>query len=735
MKNIRILLALCLAFTALGQSSITVVTNVAGLLQLTPVPTRPVVRVLGEVTANDGLGRDMLWAPDSVLATNTWVFGGPVSTPMATGRWLNYTNSAGSGGTAIGAAGTTGTLSKFTSSTNLGNSTLTESGTNVTATGNFIVNNAFTLGASSDAILRRDAAGTISQRNAANAQESRVYGTYTDASNGRWLRLDTTTGGANVIAAEGNGTGVAANTLQLSVNTLAAADIAADGDITANYDLNAASGNVLTRIRTQAGTAPAIMLTPAATSRVDATLVRWAPGTGDFSIATRVEVPVASSASFQSLFGLYEDANNRMLLQLPGSDTLRFDAYEGGVAVTQNVIVGFSARYAGQVVDIVLTRVGTTITAFINGVQVMSGANASADFSYTAAAKFVSGNRETAASSPYLSRIYNTQLYTRALSAADCADLAQKGVNPADQWVDGSALYTQNTSAGVDGWSGTRSTVTGNVDGIGTPSTDNTLRITSDSTAASTHFATGGFGQTVGKRYRITASILNPTTNAIFGKVQLNFGGVIAGVLTGRSDTWQAVSYECVTISAASLSVYPRTDGDSATFDGNGTDVIYLKNVTVTPIGCALAWDFVGPGPTFADDSSNAYLGLGVGVSQTLPSSGGTYSYEARFLASAISASAGTTKLIDLPANAGVMNVEVLRNSAMDAAVTLDVGTSGTAAKYASAMAMDATGLLFADSLSKGSESATAITPLYIKKSGATTVGDITVRITIQARN
>ena len=60
MKNIRILLALCLAFTALGQSSITVVTNVAGLLQLTPVPTRPVVRVLGEVAANDGLGRDML---------------------------------------------------------------------------------------------------------------------------------------------------------------------------------------------------------------------------------------------------------------------------------------------------------------------------------------------------------------------------------------------------------------------------------------------------------------------------------------------------------------------------------------------------------------------------------------------------------------------------------------------------------------------------------------------------
>jgi len=625
--------------------------------------------------------------------------------------------------------GTIGYISKYSATNTISNSTLTESGTNVTATGNFIVNNAFTLGASSDAILRRDAAGTISQRNAANAQESRVYGTYTDASNGRWLRLDTTTGGANVIAAEGNGTGVAANTLQLSVNTLAAADIAADGDITANYDLNAASGNVLTRIRTQAGTAPAIMLTPAATSRVDATLVRWAPGPGDFSIATRVEVPVASSASFQSLFGLYEDANNRMLLQLPGSDTIRFDAYKGGVAVTQNVIVGFSARYAGQVVDIVLTRVGTTITAFINGVQVMSGANASADFSYTAAAKFVSGNRETAASSPYLSRIYNTQLYTRALSAADCADLAQKGVNPADQWASGSALYTSDFSAGVNGWVASGGTATGNIDGIG--GQDNNLRYAVGSGAVSgSGMSISSPALTLGKRFKVTLDYYLPSSNTQITSVRVLLGTTaISGNFT-TTDAWTTISFEGVCGGDTALRFFNSFVGT-----GNGTDVYYCRNVVTTPIGCALAWDFVGPGPTFADASSNAYLGLGVGVSQTLPSSGGTYSYEARFLASAISASAGTTKLIDLPANAGVMNVEVLRNSAMDAAVTLDVGTSGTAAKYASAMAMDATGLLFADSLSKGSESATAITPLYIKKSGATTVGDITVRITIQARN
>lgn len=331
------------------------------------------------------------------------------------------------------------------------------------------------------------------------------------------------------------------------------------------------------------------------------------------------------------------------------------------------------------------------------------------------------------------SRIYNAQLYTRALSAADCADLAQKGVNPADQWVSGAALYTSDFSAGVDGFAVTRITHAGNIDGIGTPSTDNTLQVTVDGTAAATHADYKGVVHVPGKRYKLTASVLIPTTNSIVTGVFFSHATGTIVSLVGKSDTWQSVSSEYIA-TGTGLWAY-MSQGGSVTFDGNSTDTIFLKDVVVTPIGCALAWDFVGPGPTFADASSNAYLGLGVGVSQTLPSSGGTYSYEARFLASAISASAGTTKLIDLPSNSGVMNIEVLRNSAMDAAVTLDVGTSGTAAKFASAMAMDATGLLFADSLSKGSESATAITPLYIKKSGATTVGDITVRITIQARN
>lgn len=62
--------------------------------------------------------------------------------------------------------------------------------------------------ASPDLFLYRDAANTLAQRNTTNNQTSRVYGTYTDASNGRWIAL---TGHFSSsmpgIYADGNGTG------------------------------------------------------------------------------------------------------------------------------------------------------------------------------------------------------------------------------------------------------------------------------------------------------------------------------------------------------------------------------------------------------------------------------------------------------------------------------------------------------------------------------------------------
>ena len=67
-----------------------------------------------------------------------------------------------------------------------------------------------------DLHVLRDAANTLAQRNGTNAQESRIYGTYTDSSNYRRLAIAMTTAGVASIAPAGAGTGASGNVLHIS---------------------------------------------------------------------------------------------------------------------------------------------------------------------------------------------------------------------------------------------------------------------------------------------------------------------------------------------------------------------------------------------------------------------------------------------------------------------------------------------------------------------------------------
>jgi len=67
-----------------------------------------------------------------------------------------------------------------------------------------------------DLFLLRDAADTLAQRRGVNAQTSRIYGTYTDASNYRRVAISMTTGGVASIKPEGVGTGAAGNVIHIS---------------------------------------------------------------------------------------------------------------------------------------------------------------------------------------------------------------------------------------------------------------------------------------------------------------------------------------------------------------------------------------------------------------------------------------------------------------------------------------------------------------------------------------
>ena len=90
------------------------------------------------------------------------------------------------------------------------------------------------IGISTDVLLYRDAANTLALRNGTNAQTSRIYGTFTDASNGRRLDITSTTAGIFTLTATGNGTGASGNLLKLTAPILLPASsvtLATNGDL------------------------------------------------------------------------------------------------------------------------------------------------------------------------------------------------------------------------------------------------------------------------------------------------------------------------------------------------------------------------------------------------------------------------------------------------------------------------------------------------------------------------
>lgn len=72
------------------------------------------------------------------------------------------------------------------------------------------------IGTNGNAWLATDATNTLAQRNGVNAQTSRLYGTFTDASNYRRLASTMSAGGVAEIKPEGSGTGASGNVLHIS---------------------------------------------------------------------------------------------------------------------------------------------------------------------------------------------------------------------------------------------------------------------------------------------------------------------------------------------------------------------------------------------------------------------------------------------------------------------------------------------------------------------------------------
>jgi hypothetical protein len=473
-------------------------------------------------------------------------------------------------------------------------------------------------------------------------------------------------------------------------------------------------------------------------------------GTSPFSIWLRFVVPqqAAVSSTFGSgLFGITSlatgggNANDFEARIETGSLCSIYFRANGSNNLANATRWNFSlVGFEGQLVDMVVTRNATTISAFLNGnsvtvTQATAGTDGFAHAADSLNGLFYHTGGFSINASSLNERIYRSVLFNRALSLSDVSDLLANGIAPADQWGTTTASYVSSFTAGVDSWVGINSAATRNAGPVGSPGRTNVLQNVPDVTTA-THGCQRPSVFSVGKRHRISGSVFVPTGQTNLTQVEIQDTGsniIVNGALITPNAAWQTFNVEFIA-RGITVVIYGKNAGNYS-YAGNGTDLFYLEGLNITRVGAVVDLDFTtGIGLFFPDRSTNLCSGEGDGgLTHTLTREYGQITIVKDLIHSDISSTAGTTKLLDLPANCGIVHVEFDRLSAFDGGITLEVGTAATSTKFA-ALLGSSTGIIGAASSSLNSESNSALSPVHIRKSGATTVGRVRARVTYSIR-
>jgi hypothetical protein len=491
---------------------------------------------------------------------------------------------------------------------------------------------------------------------------------------------------------------------------------------TINGQLTARQGEFPSAVRAAASDYAAVTFDGATASTRIASACQ-AIGTGAFSLWSRFRVPASNPASSIGIIGLSSTnstmlAANAVLLSISSSGTLSFLRYGATTSdVRQAIITGFLSAYSGQVVDIVVTRTGTTLKIYINGTDTAytetTGGTPPA-WSDTIASDFCNvGCFTSGATTIFTGRIYRSVVFNRALSASDVTELITTGVNPADQWGTQTAVYTSDFSAGADGWGAANGTAAGNIDGIG--GQDNNLRYTIGSGANSGDGLSKNNIVIPSKRYRFNFAYYLPSGQTQTTTLRAFVG--LASVVTGLNVTnaWTDVSAEGVATVDTLLRVNQNFVGT-----GNGTDVFYIRAVTVTRIGAIVDLDFtIGAGYQATDRSTNNLHGtLFNGVEFTQPK---------RMAVLYATTSAATNQQVfgtlAIPANAIIEDIIV--NSTGTATVTVRDAAAGNVIVNAASVVAGRQKLTIAQPFSSGGQ-------LWVQSSTTATL-QFTILYTIAA--
>ncbi len=410
-------------------------------------------------------------------------------------------------------------------------------------------------------------------------------------------------------------------------------------NITGNF--SAPNGDVASSIRAAASDYAGVAFDGAtAFTRVASTTTTQPISIGDFSVWIRCKIPATSSANQDPLFTLGSTSGGDgsgaygIVFRVFTSTNLvnlliRDSSGSASGAGAGNATATFTyANYAGQVVDFVITRIGSTIAIYANGNALSVAYTNQSNFANpigdwpTATTQYFGVGAST--TNPYRDAIYRAVLFNRALSAADVVDLIETGVSPADQWGTQTQLANTTTNNGgfetagaggadvVANWqeytAGTASIIRDTTDYSPDLGSTASAKMTgTDGTAVSSLYNTGISQFVAGKRYRIRAAHKRSSAATISWKTA---AGNVALTSFSVTTAWANYSGEFV-----------MPTNEFVKIDTSGTSSLWIDNVIYERIGAIVDLDFTkGIGSVAYDRSTNNLDGTLVGgVSWTYP--------------------------------------------------------------------------------------------------------------------
>jgi hypothetical protein len=520
----------------------------------------------------------------------------------------------------------------------------------------------------------------------------------------------------------------------------AGADLAAVNNLSDVADVFTSLQNVDGEPR--GGPQPAIIFdgNTAVNSAVKTQLVGQPLGTGDVSISVKFEVPTDATRAFGVCYlgdGASGDSGNSLSIDI-SSGTLRV-GNKVSSTYHSKTSSGFVVAYGGRVVRLDVTRAGSAMACYLNGVLFLSETDSSWATNLGTSPYLQVGTRS--GSDTFLGEVHRAQVWNLALTAAEVKMNIRTGIPFKYRWgtaVDLINSTTPTLNGGFETAGGGGADVFASwAEAVAGTSTLNDETTAFHGGAHACRMDIDGSNSlaqvsqsllTLGKAYRVD----------LWAKSSSGTPDISIGCASGTSGT----HYHIVTLSASYAQITKRFEANNASFvikRSSATGLsLYVDDVTLTPVGCICDLDFsVGKGLFFPDRSSNRFGAVGqttVSPVHRFERNYGNYVRVVTFAHGDISATAATTKLLDLPPNCAVEEIEFDREAAFDAGITLDVGITGTTGKFVSAQAVDATGKVRVASGSLVSESASAWTSVWIKKSGSTTVGSTKVRVVVKIR-